>query len=188
MKTSIRVWCAAIALVVVAGCGGGGESDSPAVPETSLTAPTVPATTVPTASERPADDKSDAGAIGFSEFVVNRVISVTSGANVDDLLSLASDDCRGCINLAQKLHKDGTVRQQFDGPPQVSDAKVIDTSDDGSQYLVEQLVVIPAGRKVDTATGQVSETLGESQFTFRVLMTWKNDAWVLTNYSAKKPK
>jgi len=188
MKLPMRAAWAAVALIVLAGCGGGSDSDGPEAtkPPTSA-APTTAAPTTPAAGERPADDKSDAGAIDFSEFVVNRIVGVTSGANVDDVLTLASADCSGCIKLAQDRQKAGTVKQEFDEPAVISDAKVADTSDDGTQYLVEQVLELSTGRKIDTATGQTTETFDEpTRLAVTVLMTWKNDKWQLTNYSSKK--
>lgn len=184
---SVRAWCAAVALVVVAGCGGGGsDSDGPATTATpSTAAPTTPATAAPDAGTRPPDDQSDAGAIAFSEYVVNRIVGVTTGDDVDELLSLASADCKGCINLAQDIKKNGTVKQEFEAAPVISDAKVIDSG--GDQYLVEQTLELSPGRKVDTATGTTVETFAEpTRSTVRVLMTWTDGKWVLSNYSSKK--
>jgi hypothetical protein len=189
-KTSNRrAWCAVVALVLVAGCGGGSGSDEPAAPAkasaSASATPTTPAPTTPTAGERPADDRSDAGAIEFAEFVVRRIVGVTSGADVDDVLTLASPDCKGCISLAKRVEKEGTVRQEFDAAPVVTDAKVIDTSDDGTQYLVEQTVELSTGRRVDTATGETVETFEEpTRLSMRVLMTWTDDRWILSNYSS----
>lgn len=190
MNLSFRAWCATVALVVVAGCGGGGsDSDGPATTTTapSSAAPTTPATVAPDAGTRPKDDRSDAGAIAFSKFAIDRIVSVTTGADVDEVLSIASADCKGCINLAQEMKKNGTVTQEFDAEHQIEDAKVIDTSDDGNQYLVEQILVSSPGRKVDTATGETVETFDTAtRLSVRVLMTWTDDKWILSNYSSQK--
>ncbi|MET0469178.1 MAG: hypothetical protein ABWZ87_10585 [Aeromicrobium sp.] len=187
--TSRRAWCAVIALVLVAGCGGGSDSDEPAATKApSSAAPTAaPTTAAPDPGPRPQDDRSDAGAIEFSEFVVNRIVGVTTGADIDDVLTLATADCKGCLNLAQQTQKDGTVKQEFESAPVITDAKVTDTSDDGSQYLVEQVLELSPGRKVDTATGTTVETFDEStRLAMKVILTWADDKWVLYNYSSEK--
>lgn len=181
---SFRVGCAAFALVLVAGCGGSDDAEPKAAKAPSTTA--APTTAAPTPAERPKDDKSDGSAIAFSEFVVKRIVAVTSGSDVDEVLSLASADCKGCINLAKRVQKEGTVRQEFESEPVVRDAEVVDTSDDDSQYLVEQVLELSPGRKVDTATGKTVETFDTAtRISMRVLMTWTDDRWVLSNYSSK---
>jgi hypothetical protein len=184
--TSLRAVAAVAALIVVAGCGGGSDSDGPAAEKTTASATPTPAATTPPAEQRPEDDRSDAGAIAFSAFMINRITGVLGGGNIDDVLTLATADCEGCVSLAQGVKKNGTVVQKFDGSLRISDAKVIDTSDDKTQYLVEQKVALPAGKKIDTATGKTVEKLDETQFTFRVLAVWKGDKWFIGNYSAKK--
>lgn len=178
----LRAACAAIALVLLAGCGGGDGSEGPSTTKPPSSTPTPDAVT---SGPRPKDDRSDAGAIAFAKFAVERIVAVTSGANVDDVLGLASADCKGCINLAKDTKKAGTVKQQFEAAPVISDAKVIDSG--GDQYLVEQLLELSPGRKVDTATGKTVETFEDKTLLeIRVLMTWTDDRWMLSNYSSKK--
>jgi hypothetical protein len=186
--TPLRTWAAIAALVVVAGCGGGSDSDGPAIKETTAAA-TTPAPTATTSDPqaRPKDERSDAGAIAFSAFVVNRIVAVTTGSNIDDVLTLATDDCAGCIALAKDTRKAGTVKQEFESAPTISDAKVIDTNDDKTQYLVEQTLQLSPGRKVDTATGKTVETFDDpTTLSVRVLCEWAGDRWVIANYSSKK--
>ena len=180
---NLRAACAAIALVILAGCGGGGGSEGQATAKPpSSTTPTPAAVT---SGPRPDDVRSDAGAIAFSKFAVERIVGVTSGAKVDDVLGLASADCKGCIKLAKDMKKAGTVKQQFAAAPVISDAKVIDTS--GDQYLVEQVLELAPGRKVDTATGKTVETFKDkTRLDVRILMTWTDDRWILSNYSSEQ--
>ena len=149
------------ALVVLTACGSSGGSDEPTSRRTAAAAtPTVTATT-PIVAERPKDDRSDAGAIDFSAFVVNRIVGVLGGADVDDVLTLATPDCSGCVQLAQNMKKDAGVVQRLEGPLTISGAEVIDT-----------------GQKVDTLT--------KTRLTFRVLAVWKDDRWLIGDYSTKK--
>ncbi|MCD9199249.1 hypothetical protein [Aeromicrobium wangtongii] len=181
---SVRAGCAAFALVLVAGCGGSDDAEPKATKAPSTTA--APTTAAPAPAERPKDDKSDASALAFAEFVGQRVIAVTTGADLDEFLAMATPDCKGCINLAKQVQKDGTVKQEFDSAPVISDAKIIDQDEATGQILVEQVVGLSTGRKVDTATDKTIETFDEpTRLTMRVLMTWKEDRWRLTNYSAK---
>ncbi|MCL3820183.1 hypothetical protein [Aeromicrobium wangtongii] len=178
--------CAAFALVLVAGCGGSDDAEPKTTKAPSSTASATPTESVPTAGTRPKDDKSDASALAFAEFVGQRVIAVTTGADLDEFLAMATPDCKGCINLAKQVQKDGTVKQEFDSAAVISDAKIIDQDEATGQILVEQVVGLSTGRKVDTATDKTIETFDEpTRLTMRVLMTWKEDRWRLTNYSAK---
>lgn len=180
----LRAACVAIALVLVAGCGGS-DSDGSSTKKSSAT-PSAPATTTPAPAERPDDSRSDASALAFAEFVAQRVVAVTTGADLDEFLVLASADCKGCINLAKQVQKDGTVKQEFESAPTVSDAKVIDNDEATGQVLVEQVVELSPGRKVDTATDKTVETFDEAtRLSMWVLMTWKDDSWTLSNYSSK---
>lgn len=183
----MRIAVVAVAMaVVLAGCGGSGESGG----ADPLPAPSPSASDAPseeaTASARPDDVKSDEGAMAFSKFVVNQIVEVSAGQNVDDLLGLSRGaTCQGCINLAKDLKEAGSVRQEFDAVPEVSEVRVTDKQ--GDTYLVEQSVVLAPGRKVDTATGKVTETFDKTPLTFTISMTWSEGQWVLVNYSAKDP-
>jgi hypothetical protein len=46
------------------------------------------------------------------------------------------DDCKECLDLATDAREAGIVKQELESAPVVRDAKVIDTSDDRTQYRV----------------------------------------------------
>lgn len=168
----------------LAACGGDGEDSGiePLEPTSSASSETsAPADSVP---ERPDDERSDAGAIAFSEFVVRYVIAATGGASLDDFLGLATDSCDGCIQLARDIGERPDTRQRFDEPPVIEDASVVKT--DGDRFVVDQTVSVSAGERFDTGDDSVVEELDASTFRFTVAVTWFEDQWFLSDYAAEK--
>jgi hypothetical protein len=183
--TSLRALAAVAALVLVAACGGGSDSDGPAVAETSAPATTsAPTADAPQEVERPEDERTDAGAIAFSAYAVQTIVATSGGASLDDFLQLATDSCDGCIRLAQQVGPDPTEVQRFDGPPTVTDATV--AKKDGADYVVDQTVSVPAGQKVKTADSSVVSEIEAATYRFVVRASWKDDRWLLANYSVEK--
>lgn len=188
--TSLRAAAAGAAatavLVVVAGCGGG--SDDPAVRTTTPSASPSASATTPTggtsSGSRPKDERTDAGAIAFSAFVTQTVVATTGGAPLDDLLKTATDSCDGCIELAKDIGQDPTEVQRFDQAPAVSGAKVI--KKDGSDYVVEQSVAVPAGQRVRTADSSVVSEIAPATYRWVIRSTWKDDRWLVADYSVEK--
>lgn len=170
--------------LVLAGCGGSNSSDGSADVQ-PLTTATTPATPTPSADgARPQDVRSDAGAIGFSEFAIRSIVATTGGADVEDFLAMSTQSCTGCITLAQQVGENPDVIQELDSPPTVSNAAVIKR--DGDDYVVEQTVAMSAGRKVDTSDDSVTSTFDPITYTFVVRSTWNEDRWFISDYSVEK--
>ena len=172
------------ALGGLAACGGDGEESGiePLEPTSSASSETsAPADSVP---ERPEDQRSDAGAIAFSEFVVRYVIAATGGADLDDFLGLATDSCDGCIQLAKDIGETPDTRQRFDEPPIIDDASVVKT--DGDRFVVDQTVALSAGETFDTGDDSVVDDFEAGTYRFTVAMTWSDGQWFLSDYAAEE--
>lgn len=166
---------------VLAGCGGSDGSPDVAPLQTTTTS----ATPAPQADgSRPKDVRSEAGAIDFSQFAVRTIVATTGGADVEDFLALATPSCTGCVTLAQQLGKNPDEIQKLDSPPTISDASVVKR--DGADYVVEQTVAMSAGKKIDTADNSVTSTFGPITYRFVVRSTWKDDRWIISDYSVKQ--
>ncbi len=182
--TYLRTSVAVAALVLVAACGGGSDSDGPAVKETTA-APTTaaPAETTAAPQERPTDERSDAGAIAFSAFAVQSIVAATGGGSLDDFLQMTTASCDGCIQLAKDIGQDPAEVQRFEGAPDVSGAKIV--KKDGDDVVVDQSVSVPAGQKIRTADSSVVSEIAPASYRFVVRVTWKDGRWYVADYSVE---
>ena len=182
--STLRTCTAVAALVVVSACGGGSGPDGPAVEETTASTTPTPTATTPTVPDRPKDDRSDAGAIDFSAYVVQTIVATTGGASLDDFLKIAVDSCKGCITLAKEIGESPTEVQRFDEPPVIDGARIV--KKDGADYVVEQTVSVPAGQKVKTADSSVVSEIAPASYRWVLRATWKDDRWYVADYAVEK--
>lgn len=182
--STFRTCTAVAALVVVAACGGGSDSDGPTIQETTASATPTPTATTPTVAERPTDERSDAGAIAFSAYAVQSIVATTGGASLDDFLKIAIDSCKGCITLAKDIGENPTEVQRFDGPAAIDGASIV--KKDGADYVVEQTVSVPAGQKVKTADSSVVSEIAPAAYRWVLRATWKDDRWYVADYAVEK--
>lgn len=180
----LRTSTAVVALVLVAACGGGSDSDGPTIQETTASATPTASPTAPTAVERPTDERSDAGAIAFSAYAVQTIVATSGGASLDDFLKITIDSCNGCIALAKQIGENPTELQRFDGAPAIDGASIV--KKDGADYVVEQTVSVPAGQKVKTSDSSVVSEIAPATYRWVLRATWKDDRWYVADYSVEK--
>lgn len=173
-----------VLLLVLSGCGGseGDPSIEPLEPEPTSTVITDTAAADP--GERPDDEKTEAGAIAFSEFAVRSIIASKAGADPDDFLGLAVSSCEPCIRIAQSTAKSTTV-ERYEGPVGVRDAEVLDEA--GNEFVVNQIVEVPVAQEVDPSNESVVEDIAAEDLEFRLLLEWNDGQWYLVNYSSEDP-
>ncbi len=174
---------ALVAAVVLAGCGGSDESSDvkpldTASPSDSLSSGDAKNVT------RPKDVKSEAGAIAFSEFAVRTIFATTGGADIENFLTITSPSCEGCLRLAKQVGEAPDSVQRFDGPIKISNPSIAERN--GDEIVVEQAVDLPKGQKIDTSDKSALDTFDPITYTFRMLLTWSSDTWILSNYAADK--
>lgn len=172
-------------LASVSACGGGGDDSGIEPLEPEPTASVIAGTSATDPGERPDDERSEAGAIAFSEFAVKSIIAAGVTGDADVVLTLANPQCEVCITYARSITEDPDSAFRYDGEVAVRDAEIVEQADD--QFVVNQLVEVPAGQEVDTADGEdtVSSTFDESTQEFRLLLRWSGSRWLIENYASE---
>lgn len=176
-------------LVVLSACGGGADDDDklsndPATSATPTPTPTRSSTgtlldLVPPKPERPADEKTKAGAIAFADYffkVVYYVQGIADPAPLTSIIDVAR--CAGCkvyLKNVQTEVDNGVVVVASD-PVATSKAKVINV--DGEFATVSLTVNNPEKIIVDAASGKAS---GDRQPKYdrvaTVNLRWTDGAW-----------
>ena len=192
-----------VAVVGVAGCGGGRSTTRPpaASPTASASAnmtaasppvsakPSPPSPSVsPSASpsyEVPAAARvqSEAGAVAFVKFYFDQMNKAWMGPDTNLLLPLSDPGCKSCANLqdeAATLRKDG---ERLDRPAvTVLAVDVRPDAPPGQVFLVARLRQNDAQR-VDRQ-GVVKAAMEASEGTRQVAVIWKEDRWLLYGMAA----
>ncbi|MCD9154984.1 DUF6318 family protein [Aeromicrobium duanguangcaii] len=184
------------AAVVVLGLGtaacGGGEDD-PAPPRASAsasasaTATTEPSWAPDAKPQRPADEKTDAGAQAFAEFAADTVFYMMATSDVPAMASIADlNTCDTCRSWDQN-YTDGKINKQsiLSGPVTYRPAGKPTVNDD-VYYQVKLSMDVPKGKSVveEPDGSKKAETIKAAKnLPFVADLRWKDDQWQLMRYS-----
>ncbi len=175
---------AVLAAVILAGCGGSDDS-SGVQPLDQASSSATPSSGAAQNVTRPKDERSEAGAIAFSEFAVRTIVATTGGADVEKFLALSTDSCAGCIVLVKQFGQGSEEIQKLDSPPKITDARVVKR--EGKDHVVQQTVAMSAGQRIKTSDKSVESEFGPMTYQFVLRLTWgDDDRWVVSDYAVEK--
>lgn len=171
-----------VLLLVLSACGGTGDKKSdiePLEPEPTSTVITDTAAANP--GERPDDEKTEAGAIAFSEFAVRSIFAARATADAEDFLALSSSSCQDCAEYGREIAETPNSTYRYDGPIEISEAEVSDSSEE--QFVIDQVVDVPVGQEIDATDGSVVSEIDARSLPFRVLLVWTGEQWSIGGYT-----
>lgn len=188
---------AALMLVALTACGGSdGDKKSPVdSPSTATPTPTPTRTAtgtlldlVPPKPERPADKKTKAGAIAFSDYFFKVVYYAQGIADPAPLTSIVDEAlCAGCkiylTNIATEV--DNGVLGVGTSPVETSKAKVVNV--DGEFATVSLTVNHPERVIIDAESGKaVGDRAPRLDDVTTVNVRWVDDRWIVLDIKSRK--
>lgn len=188
MRQTLAGAALVLTLGLTAACGS--DDSDPADPKPSASATTSAPTTEAAWSadvkpQRPADEKSEAGAQAFAEFAADTVFYMMATSDVPALTEIAElGACETCREWADN-HDNGKINKQsiLSGPVtyELAEKPVIN---DDVFYQVKLAMDVPAGKSLVTTDGEKKTTRIDAAkaLPFTADLQWKDDQWVLLRY------
>lgn len=192
MRRSIAM---AVAMVVVAlpmsACGA---DDSDPADDLKIGGPSASATaSEPTASaawsatakpERPADQRTDAGAQEFTEFAARTVLYVMATGDAPALTDISDlSSCEDCRTWDDTYTSGKLEMLSIPASEPTFTAKGSPSVTDDVFYKVQLTMDIPQGEKVRRSNGEhVDDLEAAAGLPYAADLQWKDDAWVLMRY------
>lgn len=170
------------AVVLVLGACSSSDSGSGIEPlEPEPTSAVITDTSAADPGERPDDEKTEAGAIAFSEFAVRSIFAARATADGEDFLALSSSSCQDCAEYGREIAETPSSTYRYDGPIEISEAEVSDSSDE--QFVIDQVVDVPVGQEIDATDDSVVSEIDARSLPFRVLLVWTGEQWSIGGYT-----